>query len=100
MTTIYVTHDQIEAMTMGDRVAVMRKGELQQVDDPQTLYDRPVNLFVGGFIGSPAMNMLDATIEQSNGRSARARSASRRSALGAETLEHRPALRRLRRASR
>ena len=67
VTTIYVTHDQIEAMTMGDRVAVMRKGELQQVDDPQTLYDRPVNLFVGGFIGSPAMNMLDATIEQSNG---------------------------------
>ena len=63
VTTIYVTHDQIEAMTMGDRVAVMRKGELQQVDDPQTLYDRPVNLFVGGFIGSPAMNMLDATIE-------------------------------------
>ena len=53
VTTIYVTHDQVEAMTMGDRVAVMRKGELQQVADPQTLYDRPVNLFVGGFIGSP-----------------------------------------------
>jgi multiple sugar transport system ATP-binding protein len=52
VTTIYVTHDQIEAMTMGDRVAVMRKGELQQVADPQTLYDRPLNLFVGGFIGS------------------------------------------------
>ena len=52
---------------MGDRVAVMRKGELQQVDEPQTLYDRPVNLFVGGFIGSPAMNMLEATIERSNG---------------------------------
>ena len=67
VTTIYVTHDQVEALTMGDRVAVMRKGELQQVDDPQTLYDRPVNIFVGGFIGSPAMNMLDATIEQSNG---------------------------------
>ena len=64
VTTIYVTHDQIEAMTMGDRVAVMRKGELQQVDDPQTLYDRPVNLFVGGFIGSPAMNMLDAEIDR------------------------------------
>ena len=62
VTTIYVTHDQIEAMTMGDRVAVMRKGELQQVDDPQTLYDRPLNLFVGGFIGSPAMNMLDAEV--------------------------------------
>src|SRR5512133_2169824 len=67
VTTIYVTHDQIEAMTMGDRVAVMRKGELQQVDDPQTLYDRPVNLFVGGFIGSPAMNMLDATGTRANG---------------------------------
>jgi len=66
-TTIYVTHDQIEAMTMGDRVAVMRKGELQQVADPQTLYDRPVNLFVGGFIGSPAMNMVEATVTRSNG---------------------------------
>src|ERR1700704_4795746 len=65
-TMIYVTHDQIEAMTMGTRVAVMRKGELQQVDDPQTLYDRPVNLFVGGFIGSPWMNMLEATLERSN----------------------------------
>ena len=67
VTTIYVTHDQVEAMTMGDRVAVMRKGELQQVADPQTLYDRPVNLFVGGFIGSPAMNMVEATLEQQNG---------------------------------
>jgi multiple sugar transport system ATP-binding protein len=64
VTTIYVTHDQIEAMTMGDRVAVMRKGELQQVAHPQALYDRPVNLFVGGFIGSPAMNMLEATLER------------------------------------
>jgi multiple sugar transport system ATP-binding protein len=67
VTTVYVTHDQVEAMTMGDRVAVMRKGELQQVADPQTLYDRPVNLFVGGFIGSPAMNMIEATLEQRNG---------------------------------
>jgi multiple sugar transport system ATP-binding protein len=66
-TTIYVTHDQIEAMTMGDRVAVMRKGELQQVAEPQTLYDRPVNLFVGGFIGSPAMNMIEATLRRANG---------------------------------
>jgi multiple sugar transport system ATP-binding protein len=66
-TTIYVTHDQVEAMTMGDRVAVMRKGELQQVANPQTLYDRPVNLFVGGFIGSPAMNMLEATVTRANG---------------------------------
>src|SRR5919201_191239 len=67
VTTIYVTHDQVEAMTMGDRVAVMRKGQLQQVADPQTLYDRPVNLFVGGFIGSPAMNMVEATLERRNG---------------------------------
>jgi multiple sugar transport system ATP-binding protein len=66
-TTIYVTHDQIEAMTMGDRVAVMRKGELQQVAPPQELYEQPVNLFVGGFIGSPAMNMLEATLARSNG---------------------------------
>jgi multiple sugar transport system ATP-binding protein len=67
VTTIYVTHDQIEAMTMGHRVAVMRKGLLQQVDAPQTLYDHPVNLFVAGFIGSPPMNMVEARIEVSDG---------------------------------
>jgi multiple sugar transport system ATP-binding protein len=67
VTTVYVTHDQVEAMTMGDRVAVMRKGELQQVAEPQELYDRPVNLFVGGFIGSPAMNMVEARLARSNG---------------------------------
>ena len=67
VTTIYVTHDQIEAMTMGDRVAVMRKGELQQVAPPQELYDRPVNIFVGGFIGSPAMNLVESSIERRNG---------------------------------
>jgi multiple sugar transport system ATP-binding protein len=66
-TTIYVTHDQVEAMTMGDRVAVMRRGELQQVAPPQELYDHPENLFVGGFIGSPAMNLLEATLEPRNG---------------------------------
>jgi multiple sugar transport system ATP-binding protein len=92
VTTIYVTHDQIEAMTMGDRVAVMRKGELQQVDDPQTLYDRPVNLFVGGFIGSPAMNMLDAQIVAQNGDLA-AKIGDQSLTLGPETLEQRPALR-------
>ncbi|HZT16807.1 MAG TPA: sn-glycerol-3-phosphate ABC transporter ATP-binding protein UgpC [Gaiellaceae bacterium] len=91
VTTIYVTHDQVEAMTMGDRVAVMRKGELQQVADPQTLYDRPVNLFVGGFIGSPAMNMLDATIERSNG-DLRAQIGTQAITLGSETLAQRPAL--------
>jgi multiple sugar transport system ATP-binding protein len=91
VTTIYVTHDQVEAMTMGDRVAVMRKGELQQVDDPQTLYDHPVNLFVGGFIGSPAMNMLDATIERSNG-DLKANIGSQAITLGQETLSQRPGL--------
>jgi len=60
VTTVYVTHDQIEAMTMGDRVAVMKLGELQQVDTPLKLYDKPVNLFVAGFIGSPQMNLLEA----------------------------------------
>jgi multiple sugar transport system ATP-binding protein len=67
VTTVYVTHDQVEAMTMGDRVAVIRKGKLQQVDTPQNLYDHPVNLFVAGFIGSPAMNMVEATLSTSNG---------------------------------
>jgi multiple sugar transport system ATP-binding protein len=91
-TTIYVTHDQVEAMTMGDRVAVMRKGELQQVAAPQELYDEPVNLFVGGFIGSPAMNMVEATLERSNGGIAAA-IGTQRLDLGDETLAHRPALR-------
>jgi multiple sugar transport system ATP-binding protein len=68
VTTIYVTHDQVEAMTMGDRVAVMRKGELQQVAPPQELYERPVNLFVGGFIGSPAMNLVEGRIDRQNGK--------------------------------
>src|SRR5918998_936220 len=67
VTTIYVTHDQVEAMTMGDRVAVLRKGELQQVDSPQALYERPGNIFVAGFIGSPAMNLLEASLARSNG---------------------------------
>ncbi len=61
VTTVYVTHDQVEAMTMGDRVAVMKDGYLQQVDTPLGLYDRPVNLFVAGFIGSPQMNLIEAT---------------------------------------
>jgi multiple sugar transport system ATP-binding protein len=62
-TTVYVTHDQTEAMTLGDRVAVMRTGLLQQVGSPQELYDTPLNLFVAGFIGSPAMNFMAGTVE-------------------------------------
>jgi multiple sugar transport system ATP-binding protein len=67
VTTVYVTHDQSEAMTLGDRVCVMRGGVLQQVDRPQVLYDRPANLFVAGFIGSPAMNLVEAEIAERNG---------------------------------
>ena len=67
VTTIYVTHDQVEAMTMRDRVCVLRGGFLQQVDVPQVLYDRPANLFVAEFIGSPAMNLVMADLERSNG---------------------------------
>jgi multiple sugar transport system ATP-binding protein len=63
VTTLYVTHDQVEAMTMGDRVAVLKRGVLQQVDSPQTLYDNPYNVFVGGFIGSPAMNLMAARLD-------------------------------------
>jgi multiple sugar transport system ATP-binding protein len=91
VTTIYVTHDQVEAMTMGDRVAVMRKGELQQVADPQELYDRPVNLFVGGFIGSPAMNMVDATVERRNGGVVVAFGGQQLS-IDSDSIAHRPAL--------
>jgi multiple sugar transport system ATP-binding protein len=91
VTTIYVTHDQIEAMTMGDRVALMRRGELQQVAPPQELYDSPVNVFVGGFIGSPAMNLLDARIDRGDGELAVV-VGSHRLALHDETLERRPAL--------
>jgi multiple sugar transport system ATP-binding protein len=67
VTTIYVTHDQSEAMTLGDRVCVMRGGLLQQVASPQTLYDRPANLFVAGFIGSPPMNLVEAELVERNG---------------------------------
>jgi multiple sugar transport system ATP-binding protein len=68
VTTLYVTHDQVEAMTMGDRVAVMRDGHLQQVDTPQVLYDEPVNEFVAGFIGSPSINLVEAQLERDDGR--------------------------------
>ena len=67
VTTIYVTHDQSEAVTLGDRVCVLRDGVLQQIDRPQVLYDRPANLFVAGFIGSPSMNLIDGEIAESDG---------------------------------
>jgi multiple sugar transport system ATP-binding protein len=67
VTTVYVTHDQVEAMTMGDRIAVMLDGVLQQVDHPTEVYDRPTNLFVAGFIGSPPMNLAQAPIERRDG---------------------------------
>ena len=92
VTAIYVTHDQVEAMTMGDRVAVMRKGELQQVAPPQELYDRPLNLFVGGFIGSPAMNLVEATLERANGGLAAALGDARLT-LDEQSLARRPGLR-------
>jgi multiple sugar transport system ATP-binding protein len=91
VTTIYVTHDQVEAMTMGHRVAVMRKGELQQVAPPQELYDDPVNIFVGGFIGSPAMNMLEAGVVRENGTLA-AMLGESKLRLDDDTLTRRPAL--------
>jgi multiple sugar transport system ATP-binding protein len=67
VTTMYVTHDQVEAMTMGDRVAVMNAGHLQQVDTPQVLYDKPLNEFVAGFIGSPSINLVESELAKSNG---------------------------------
>jgi multiple sugar transport system ATP-binding protein len=91
VTTIYVTHDQIEAMTMGDRVAVIRKGMLQQVDNPQRLYERPRNIFVAGFIGSPAMNLLEASLARSNG-SLVVHLGDLRLPVPAEVLAERPAL--------
>jgi multiple sugar transport system ATP-binding protein len=91
VTTIYVTHDQVEAMTLGDRVAVMRDGVLQQFDVPQALYDRPVNLFVAEFIGSPAMNLVGADLERENG-SLVARFGEHRLRLDDELLSARPAL--------
>src|ERR1044071_8108829 len=64
ITTVYVTHDQVEAMTMGDRVAVLKDGLLQQVDTPRAMYDKPANVFVAGFIGSPAMNLIEADLAE------------------------------------
>jgi multiple sugar transport system ATP-binding protein len=85
-TMIYVTHDQVEAMTLGDRIAVMNRGAVQQVDAPRALYDRPANRFVATFIGSPAMNMIDGTISRADARFAF------RTASGALAFDVAPAL--------
>ncbi|GAB3213447.1 ABC transporter ATP-binding protein [Marinactinospora thermotolerans] len=92
VTTVYVTHDQIEAMTLGDRVAVLRDGKLQQVDTPKNLFDHPVNLFVAGFIGSPAMNFVAARLEQ-NGDGAVLKFADQTLPVADETLAAKPELR-------
>jgi multiple sugar transport system ATP-binding protein len=92
VTTIYVTHDQTEAMTMGDRIAVMRGGTLQQVDAPEQVYRWPANRFVAGFIGSPAMNMVDARLTRVNGGLV-ASFGEHSLAIGDEVLAARPALR-------
>ena len=93
VTTIYVTHDQVEAMTLGDRVAIMRDGLLQQVAKPQELYDRPRNLFVAEFIGSPAMNLVGADLTRSNGTFV-AKFGDTTLEVGERVLDSRPALKR------
>jgi multiple sugar transport system ATP-binding protein len=90
VTTVYVTHDQVEAMTLGDRVCVLREGKLQQVDTPQRLFDNPVNLFVAGFIGSPAMNFVGARLVRDDGP--RVAFAGLTLPIPAETLEAKPGL--------
>src|SRR5215218_5196974 len=91
-TFIYVTHDQVEAMTMGDRVAVLRKGELQQTADPQTVFDRPDNLFVATFIGSPAMNLVEAELGRHDGALV-AKVGGQEFEIPASVAEERPTLR-------
>jgi multiple sugar transport system ATP-binding protein len=93
-TTLYVTHDQTEAITMADRVAVMRDGRLQQLDGPAALYDDPVNLFVAGFIGSPAMNVVTATLTTADGR-VTASFGEHRLAVPESVLDRRPGARRV-----
>ena len=92
VTTVYVTHDQIEAMTMGDRVAVLKDGYLQQVDTPQNLYDRPDNVFVAAFIGSPSMNLYEASITP-NDTGGVLQLGSQTLQMGSEVFGERPALR-------
>jgi multiple sugar transport system ATP-binding protein len=91
VTTVYVTHDQVEAMTMGDRVAVMRRGELQQFEPPQRLYEQPANLFVASFIGSPAMNILEGRLEP-DGDGVLCRVGTAALSVPREVLNDRPAL--------
>ena len=95
VTTFYVTHDQVEAMTMGDRVAVIKDGRLQQVDAPQRLYDRPANVFVAAFIGSPSMNLFEATVTVDDGSDSggSVRLGSHTLPLSPASLAARPALR-------
>jgi len=90
VTTVYVTHDQVEAMTLGQRVCVLRDGQLQQVDSPQALYNTPVNLFVAGFIGSPAMNFATATLVREDGPAVTF--AGHKVAIPQSVLEARPGL--------
>lgn len=92
VTTFYVTHDQVEAMTMGDRVAVIKDGYLQQVDTPQNLYDRPTNVFVGAFIGSPSMNLFEATLHLDE-HDVSVKLGSQMLDIGLEVLVNRPGLR-------
>jgi len=93
VTTMYVTHDQVEAMTMGDRVAVIKDGYLQQVDTPQRLYDRPTNVFVAAFIGSPSMNLYEAAL-RIEGDAGAVSIGSQSVALDPAVLRNRPGLRR------
>jgi multiple sugar transport system ATP-binding protein len=93
VTTVYVTHDQVEAMTMGDLVAVLKKGVLQQVDGPQELYEHPVNLFVGGFIGSPAMNLVEGIVETDAGGGSFANFGGNKLRIDDRLLAERPAVR-------
>jgi multiple sugar transport system ATP-binding protein len=92
VTIVYVTHDQIEAMTLATKVAVMRGGEIQQMAAPQEIYDRPANLFVAGFIGSPSMNLINGVLDESGGRAvvriARNGGEEVRLAIGAFSPEH------------
>ncbi len=92
VTTFYVTHDQVEAMTMADRVAVINRGILQQVDSPQRLYDHPDNLFVAAFIGSPSMNLMEAQLDESNGQ-VKMQLGSQSLAVPDSVLEKQPGLR-------